>query len=59
MYLKLYTYIYKINNKIFYQKLPKLKDTMKTSTDRGLDLEKHKVMIDFLNQFHDEWNGVK
>lgn len=43
----------------FYEKLLLLKDKMNTETGRGIAANRHSYMEDFLQQFYDEWNGVK
>ena len=43
----------------FYEKLLLLKDKMNTKTGRKIAEERHQYMEGFLNQFYDEWNGVK
>ena len=40
----------------FYEKLLLLKDRMNTETGSQLAAERHKVLEDFLAQFHAEWN---
>lgn len=42
----------------FYEKLLLLKDRMNTETGRQLASDRHKVLEDFLKQFHAEWNIV-
>lgn len=41
----------------FYEKLLKLKDNMNTKTGKRLGQQRHKVMVDFLDQFFAEWEG--
>ncbi|MCT4700144.1 HD domain-containing protein [Tenacibaculum haliotis] len=43
----------------FHEKLLLLKDKMNTQTGKKIALERHNYMQSFLQQFHDEWNGVK
>ena len=43
----------------FHEKLLLLKDKMNTSTGRKIAIERHQYMEKFLQQFYDEWNGVK
>lgn len=41
----------------FYEKLLKLKDNMNTPTGKALAESRHKLMVDFLDQFFAEWEG--
>ena len=43
----------------FYEKLLLLKDKMNTKTGQLLAKERHSYMEGFLQQFYEEWNGVK
>lgn len=43
----------------FYEKLLLLKDQMKTKTGRKIAAERHQYMEGFLQQFYNEWNGLK
>lgn len=43
----------------FYDKLLKLKNLMNTSTGKVLAEERHQFLKAYLEQFYNEWNGVK
>lgn len=43
----------------FYDKLLKIKDLMNTDTAKMIAQERHKYLENFLQEFLDEWNGVK
>jgi len=43
----------------FYEKLLLLKDRMNTETGKNIAEERHRYMETFLQQFYDEWNGLK
>jgi uncharacterized protein len=42
----------------FYEKLLLLKDKMNTKTGGALALERHNYMVEFLDQFYKEWEGI-
>ena len=43
----------------FYEKLLLLKDKMNTETGKKIAEERHQYMETFLQQFYNEWNGLK
>jgi uncharacterized protein len=43
----------------FYEKLLLLKDRMNTDSGRKMAAARHRFMLQFLDQFHFEWNGEK
>jgi len=43
----------------FYEKLLLLKDRMNTTSGKKIAEERHQYMETFLQQFYDEWNGLK
>jgi uncharacterized protein len=43
----------------FYEKLLLLKDRMNTATGKTIAEGRHQYMVDFLTQFHAEWEGEK
>jgi len=43
----------------FYEKLLLLKDTMNTTSGKKIAANRHVYMEKFLNQFYEEWDGLK
>lgn len=43
----------------FYEKLLKLKDMMLTSHGKKLARDRHNFLVEYLNQFYQEWDGEK
>ncbi|AMA50342.1 MULTISPECIES: HD domain-containing protein [Flavobacterium] len=43
----------------FYEKLLRLKEKMNTSTGKQIALQRHLFMEQFLEQFYNEWEGMK
>ena len=43
----------------FYEKLLLLKDKMNTKTGRIIAADRHRYMEEFLQQFYNEWSGLK
>lgn len=43
----------------FYEKLLLLKDRMNTATAIGIAVQRHQFMVDYLAQFHEEWDAVR
>ncbi|RYG12061.1 MAG: HD domain-containing protein [Chitinophagaceae bacterium] len=43
----------------FYEKLLLLKDLMKTESGKKMAQQRHEFMLAYLNQFYQEWDGVK
>ena len=42
----------------FYEKLFLLKDMMNTKTGREIAEDRHQFMVDYLDRFIKEWNGL-
>ncbi|WP_040208508.1 HD domain-containing protein [Neobacillus jeddahensis] len=42
----------------FYEKLLKLKELLNTETARGLAESRQQMMVEFLEQFYQEWDGL-
>ena len=43
----------------FYEKLLLLKDKMNTASGKKIAVERHSFMETYLQQFYDEWDGLK
>lgn len=57
IFMKSIIIYFSINILLFFKRLLKLKDMMKTETGKKIAEKRHEFMIQFLKQFYDEWNG--